>query len=140
MEKRAAGAMLLMAVGMLASAGCRNNQAAFSNGDSQFVLSANGTYTQTFSSLPNQSRKPHRGSHDYPEDPLDTLPSNGTWRLIGPSDGPGSSGFKVELSGVRSRYALPLAGTDTLVLPASSISGMDKLLREQKVQSKPPAP
>ncbi len=139
MKKHAAGAMLLLAAGLLASAGCRNNQAVYFDGNSQFVLSANGTYTQTFSPLPDQGRKPRRGSRDYPADPLDTLPNSGYWRLLGPSDKPGS-GFQVELSGVRSRYALPLAGTYTLVVPAGSISGMNKLLREQKVPSTPPAP
>ncbi len=138
--KQVVKVVVLGIVCVLALAGCRNGLGVFSNGDGQFVLSPNGTYLQTFLPLPNLGGKPRRGGRSYGTGSLDALPNSGTWRLIGPSDGPANSGYKVELSGVRSRYAPGLAGTYTLVLPASSIHGLDKLLKEQKGRSAPGAP
>lgn len=132
--KRSVSAIVMAVLGLIMLSGCKNDSATFSNGDGDFVLASNGTYTQTFPDQTSQNDKKDNAN------PLDSLPNTGTWSLIGPSDGPANSGLKVELSGVRHRYSRSLLDSYTLVMDAHGINGFDRVLGKQKAKSVSSAP
>ncbi len=132
--KRFAFAIMAMVIISLTVSGCKNGVATFSNSDGTFDLSSNGTYTQTFPQADSRSDKKKK------DNPFDDLPNSGSWRLIGPSDGPGNSGFTVELSGVQRCNNRSLADSYTLDVGAGSIRGFDNLLGKQKSNSPVSAP
>ena len=112
-------------------AGCKNDSATFSNSDGDFVLSPNGTYTQTFPQDTTQTKN---------DNPLDAAPNSGSWTLLEPTDGPGNSWFQIELSGVRRCNSRSLADSYTLVVGAGSIHGFDHLLGKPEMKSRSSTP
>lgn len=134
MVKRSVLAIVIAVLTLIMLSGCKNDSASFSNADGDFVLSPNGTYTQTFPQLASQNDKKDKAN------PLDALPNSGTWTLIGPSDGPANSGLKVELSGVRRRSSRSFSDAYTIVVDAQSISGFGRVLGKQKAKSASSAP
>ncbi len=136
--KRFVSVILSAGVLLFLLPGCKNESATFSNSDGNFVLSPGGTYTQTFPQATTHEDKKDDKNKD--DNSFDTLPNTGSWTLIGPSDGPGNSGFKVELDGVRRCGFRSLGDSYTIILDASSINGFDKLLGKQKAKSPSSAP
>ncbi len=110
----------------LVLAGCKAADGTFTNSDGTFTLSPGGGYTQTFPTRTDDGDKDKNGRKvgSLKNDPFDSFPNSGTWRLLSP--------FQVELSGVRHTGDIFRSGSYTLVVSPSQISGFDHILAKQK--------